>query len=282
MFEIEPAPNYRLKAPPLALAIAQVKYPLQARFSGIESMSPIQERLDEAFPELIAVTPQQITLPIPGAPGLTAELVQGDTSTKWQFSDDVGHRFTVGTDSATLEMDSRYQDFDTFGERFRQGMQALEAGGRVKRCTRLGLRYVNIANIAPQSSGDWTRWFRTEITGWVGLDVISPDSELMGSISQTQLRSAPVGELVKLPSDVQAIIRHGWIPAGTAFPGITIEAIPGSAYLLDTDLYLEHTQDFDADSISNQLSCLHSQIDRFFYWCLTGEGKRHFGMELQD
>jgi uncharacterized protein (TIGR04255 family) len=100
------------------------------------------------------------------------------------------------------------------------------------------------------------------------------------SISQTQLAAQPVEELRGPPADVQAIIRHGVVPGNTILPGGVPPQIPRPAYVMDLDVYVEAAQPFDPEELSRQVTAFHGQIDRFFYWTLTDDGKTYFGCEV--
>jgi uncharacterized protein (TIGR04255 family) len=283
VFELDPAPNYHLASPPLALAVAQVKYPLRSRFSRIEGIASIQDELEDTFPDMNAVPMQELTLPMPlSVDAIASVQIKSETVVNWRFTDNLGHAFVVAVDSATLEVGSAYQGINDFAERFYKGLQALETVGGVRRCTRLGLRYLNIAETRPDEEHAWREWFRPELVGWVGGNVMSADTRLAASITQTQLRARATGDFAVFPAEVQAIIRHGWFPPGTGVPGLPPRPITQPAYLLDIDLFIEYLQDFTADSLIEQLRVLHSQIDRFFYWSLTENGARHFGLEVRD
>ena len=54
----------------------------------------------------------------------------------------------------------------------------------------------------------------------------------------------------------------------------------GPAFLLDIDIFTEGPQPFEPDELTRQLTMLHDQIDRFFFWTLTDEGATYFGREV--
>jgi uncharacterized protein (TIGR04255 family) len=157
---------------------------------------------------------------------------------------------------------------------------ALDAGGGVTRVDRLGIRYVNIAEMPPGDPEAWRLWFRPELTGWSATQTVADDTRLLTSITQTQLAAPPTGRLSGPPVDIQAMVRHGFIPANTLIPGVLPRQPQNSAFLLDIDLFIEAPQPFDADELSRQLTLLHDEIDRFFYWSLAAEGAKYFGIEL--
>jgi uncharacterized protein (TIGR04255 family) len=99
------------------------------------------------------------------------------------------------------------------------------------------------------------------------------------SITQTQLAAPPTGDLTGPPVDIQAIIRHGYVPQNAVLPGVLPAQLERAAFLLDVDLFVEGHQTFDETELTRQLGLFHDQIDRFFRWCLSQAGEEYFGLE---
>lgn len=277
MFDLEPAPRYRLARPPLVQALAQVRFPVRAHLQTLEGVGPVQDQVDSLFPFLAEQQVQAVSLLLaPGAP-VQAE---GQTARSWQFSDGAGWTFSLAPDSAALSVGPQYGAFDEFARRFRLILEALGEAAGVTRCDRIGLRYIDIAEV-PDAGAPiaWRDWFRAELTGWGATEVLGADTTLVASITQTQLTARPVGELSGPPVDVQGIIRHGYIPPNTMVPGVVPVQPQASAFLLDMDLFVEAPQDFNVDALVAQLDILHGQIDRFFRWTLAPNGEAYFGVE---
>ncbi len=277
MFGLDPCPRYRLARPPLVQALGQVRFPVRAKLPSLEGVAPVQERLDDVFPYMTRQEIQQVSLLVgPGGPVAG----EGQTAQSWRFNDDAGWSLVLSADSATLSVGPQYREFDEFSERFRRVVVALDEGGGVTRADRLGVRYINIAEVPPGEPNAWRSWFRSELTGWSATQAVADGTRLITSITQTQLASPPVGELSGPPVDIQAIVRHGFIPAGTTIPGVVPAQPQNPAYLLDIDLFVEAPQPFDPDELSSQLTMLHDQIDRFFYWSIGPDGANYFGVEV--
>jgi uncharacterized protein (TIGR04255 family) len=278
MFDLMPQPGYRLARPPLIQALAQVRYPLRARLQTLDGVAPVQDRLEPLFPYMAEQQVQQVSLLV--SPGADAQ-AESQTSRSWRFTDDVGWALALAADSATLSVGPQYGSFDEFAHRFRSILGALAEAGGVARCDRLGVRYINIAEVPVASPTEWRNWFRAELTGWSTANVIGADTTLVTALTQTQLTARPVGVLSGPPVDVQGIIRHGHIPPNTTVPGVVPIQPQGAAFLLDMDLFVEAPQPFDVESLTSQLNLLHSQIDGFFRWALAPGGEAYFGLEEQ-
>jgi uncharacterized protein (TIGR04255 family) len=206
-------------------------------------------------------------------------LTSGQPSQQWRFEDDAGWTLEVAADSASLIVGPTYRDFGEFSDRFHAILTAVAEGAAVMRADRLGIRYLNIAEIPPGADTAWRQWFRPEFTGWSGSEVIADGTRVSTTLTQTQLAASPVGDLAGPPVEIQAIIRHGLVPAGTLVPGVTPTQVRDPAYLIDIDIFVEGAQPFNPDELSKEITVFHDQIDRFFFWILTDEGFDHFGRE---
>lgn len=279
MFDLPPVHRYRLARPPLVQALGQIRYPLRALLQTLDGIAPFQERLLGLFPYMNEMQVQQVSLLVgPAGPAVN----QPQTARTWRFTDDAGWALVVAADNATLSVGPQYGNFEEFRERMRAVAEALEETVGTPRCDRLSLRYVDIAEVPPGEQDAWQRWFRPEITGWSATEVVGDETRVVTSLTQTQLAAQPVGELSGPPAEVQAIVRHGYVPPNTMVPGITTAQPRGAAFLLDMDLFVQAPQPFDANELARQITMLHEQIDRFFRWALTPVGAAYFGLEEID
>lgn len=279
MFGLDAAPRYRLSKPPLVQAFGQVKFPARAKLATMEGVAPVQDLLDATFPFLNPQQVQQVALLV-GPGGASAA---GSPATQvWQFDDGAGWTLNLSADTATLSVGPQYGDFGEFSTRFRAALAALAEGAGVIRSDRLGIRYVNIAEIPPGDPAAWQRWFRQELTGWPATDTVADGTHLVTTLTQSQLTAPPIGELAGPEAEIQAIVRHGLVPANTMVPGVLPTEPRGPAFLLDIDIFTEGPQPFVPDELSRQLTMLHDQIDRFFFWALTDEGGAYFEREVVE
>jgi uncharacterized protein (TIGR04255 family) len=276
VFDLAPVRRYRLTRPPLVQALGQIRYPLRARLQTLDGVAPLQDLLVDVFPYMDQEQVQQVSLLVGPARPPTSET---QTARSWRFTDDAGWSLVVSADSATLAIGPQYGDFTEFSSRFRTVVRALQEAAGLPRCDRLGLRYIDVAQVPPGDDDAWHHWFRPEITGWAATPLVGGGTQVRTSITQTHLAASPTGELSGPPTDIQAIIRHGYIPANAMVPGVLPEQTANPAFLLDVDLFVEGHQPFHPDELSRQVTILHDQIDRFFRWALASEGEEYFGLE---
>jgi uncharacterized protein (TIGR04255 family) len=282
VFNLPDPGRYRLAHPPLALAVVQVQFPIIGRLQELAGITPIQEELRAAFPYMERLQTQQFTLAI--GPGAIAQPPLTETSIGWKFSDDHGWSLLIEPGTATVSIGSNYESIDEFAQRVELLLTSLHNAGGVRRCDRIGVRYVNLAAVTPDDQQEWVHWFREELAGWIAMPVFANDTVLDSSISQTTLHSRPTGNLSGSPHQVNGVVRHGLLPAGTAIPVATVTPLQPLAvpsFILDIDIFSIGPQPFDIPSLARQFRQYHSEIDRFFRWSLAAAGEARFGVIAQ-
>lgn len=277
MFNLPDATTYELGRAPLAQALAQVRYPVQARLASLDGIAPIQDRLGERYPYLEPeqTTTFQVQLGAPGAP--QAAVNQG--STRFRFSDDAGFSVIIAPDMANLTAGANYQGSDDFKERFEELLGVLQDTLPMARCDRVAARYLNVAVLPLGDESAWSRWFRSEVTGWTGSGVVADGSRVQSALNQVQISAAPSGELAAFPGEVTALIRTGLVPGGSAIDGIPPVQVETPAYVIDLDLFTAQPQRWSHEDLTEQFGVLHNQIDRYFRWTLTPEGEAAFELK---
>lgn len=276
MFRIDAVPQYRLARPPLNQALVDMRFPVQAGLASLGGIAPVQQRLRDLFPYLKQQQQQSVSLLIgPGGPATAGT----QATPAWSFEDDNGWSVILTPSNVVLSIGSKYKDFSEFAERFSVLLEALGQDAYISRADRLGVRYINVAEVPPEDEYAWRRWFRPELTGWAGSQIVGDSARVVTTLTQTQLAAAPVGGLSGPPVDVQAVIRHGLVPANTIVPGTMPIQPQRPAYILDIDIFVDAPQPYEPKELSRQVTIFHDQIDRFFFWGLTDEGAEYFGRE---
>jgi uncharacterized protein (TIGR04255 family) len=274
MFELGPVGQYTLARPPLAQALAQVRFPLLAKLQTFEGVAPLQEALLAKYPYMDKLSEAGLSISFGQAAAPLAE-----QTTSWHFKDDDGRLLAVSSNAMTLSLSKQYKGFTDFKERFRDALTALKDTLSPSRCLQIGVRFFNVVEDIGDEEGHWKKIFNNSIVGWPASQIVHGDTRLENSVSQIQLASPPVNELADFPADVQAVIRHGIAPAGSLVPGIPVIRLDDRGFFLDIDIFVATSQEFEIDEILSQFTAMHSQTDRFFRWALTGEGEKHFGLK---
>ena len=275
MFELPGHPRYHLHRAPLVQALGQVRFPLISRLGGLEGIGPLQDRLEAGFPFLERQDLSGVSIQV----GPEAPPPEVETTTMWQLSNEGGTLLSVGPGIATLSAGREYEGVEWFSGLFRQLLTALEEAYEIRRCDRLGVRYLNAVESVPGELRTWQRMFRPELTGWMAVDILKEGTRIENSISQLSLIAPPVDDFADAPGEVRGVIRSGLVRAGPLLPGIPPVTVENESFLFDMDLFQEVQQPFRSDDLVSQFLALHAQIDGFFRWSLTDEGAALLGLE---
>ena len=267
--------SFRLRDAPLVQALVQVKFPLLARLETLAGVAPVQERLMTLFPYMNQqkVTELQLNM---SPSGMTP---QTSMTTVTEFTDDEGWRLSLGPGEMTLTAGSSYAGVDGIIGRLAAVLSALHDGLGIRRCERLGVRFLNVVDVMEGEEWAWTEWFRAELAGWVTPQVLASGTRLLATISETRLARSASADV---PGEVQSVVRHGFLPAGSVLPMVGPGPLAQPSFLLDLDVFLQAPQRFDPEVLLEQFQNMHSDIEGFFYWSLTDSGKEHFGLEHID
>lgn len=273
MLTVAPAPRYRMTAAPLVQALAQVNFPIVPKLQTVNGIAPLQERLADLLPYMNQQVVQQVELLV-GPAGPAASSAQSGTI--HVFTDDDGWSLQVTTQSATLSIDgANYRGVDDFRRRLEAVWVALCEAAGVRRCDRLGVRYMDIVQL---DGADWADWFRPEIVGLASPE-LSGDV-LASTLTETRLRSDLSEAFAGQSGQIEGIIRHGVVPAGSLMQGIPPRPIGQPSFILDMDTFVAAPQPFEPERLAEQFSELHSNIDKVFHWAVTEAGRKQFGYEL--
>lgn len=275
MFTLEEPARYELARPPLVQALAQVRFPVVAHLQLISGIAPVQDRLAATFPYMEQQQVQQLGLML-GPAGLAG--AEGQANVQWQFSDDQGRLFTLSPNSASFSVGTQYAGIEDFAVRFETILEALADVEQLRRCDRLGVRYLSVAGETAAGKSNWKEWFRPEVVTWVGTEVLAAGS-LVSSLAQTDLLSVSTDPVFAGVGPVRGLIRTGVVPAEAVIQGLPPVKASTASFIVDLDLFVESPQTFDTTKIQAEFLSLHSQIDRFFLWTLSDRGREHFGFK---
>lgn len=271
VFALLTPPAYRLTEAPLVQALAQIRFPLVADLATLEGVAKLQATIGSAFPVLRSTA----SLELNANPGG----LQANSSMTWRFEDDDGRLLLVQPGQATLSIGGQYAGCADFFERFTEIVSALHEVKGVLVVDRIGVRFLSAASV--NNHGEitaWPLWFNPKLTGWVASSVTDEATDLGIAITEVHLAGPPPADS-PLPETVRAVVRHGYVPAGTTLPGMPEILLDDAAYVLDLDLFVEETQRLDPPLVAAQVAALHGEIDRFFWWAVTDAGRQHFGFE---
>lgn len=191
------------------------------------------------------------------------------------FTDDEGWTLQVAVSSATLFVDGEhYRGVGDFRGRLERVLHALHDVADVRRCDRLGVRFLDIVEAV---GAEWASWFRPEVVG-LGHPALS-GSTLASTLTETRLRAESAGESDR---QIEGVIRHGVVPPGSVIQGVPPRPVPTPSFLFDMDIYTAKPEPFETRRLAEQFTALHRELEKVFYWSVTDNGREHFGYELID
>ncbi len=273
MLAVASAPGFRMTAAPLVQALAQVNFPIVPKLQTVEGIAPLQERLADLLPYMNQQIIQQIDLLV-GPAGPAASNAQSGTI--HIFTDDDGWSLQVTTQSATLSVDgNNYRGVGNFRRRLETVWEALSEAASVRRCDRLGVRYLDIVQL---DDAEWADWFRPEIVGLASPGLSG--EALTSTLTETRLQSDLSEAFAGQTGQIEGIIRHGVVPAGSLMQGIPPRPIGQRSFILDMDTFVVAAEPFDPRRLGEQFSELHANVEKVFHWAVTEAGRKQFGYEL--
>lgn len=254
---LPPVEPERLIRAPLALVVAQIRFPpVLSIQTDDKSLARFQDLLRDRYPYLSIG--QQIAINL-GPQGFEQ---QPGPARIYQFADaDREWVVSLTVDSVALEA-RRYTDYDDFSERIMRLMTAVKDVYRVKERQRLGLRYINEVRHSDASTiTDWVPLIRPELLGLAANNAIA--SSIKSTFQELSL-NLEIGGLT---------LRHGYFPQGT-----TVAPLPGDApkdegpfYLIDLDAFDEEGRDLDDHTLDKLLQSYNHTMFRLFRWLVQDQ-----------
>src|ERR1700681_2784824 len=174
MFTLPESRRYRMGRPPLARAVAEVRFPLIAALQTNEGLAGLQPALAEPFPELEI---------LPGSSFQISFGPQAQQPPRFVFKSDSGYDLQVSPTTAILGVGSEYVNREAFADMFRAALMGRASLGVRKRIQRLGVRYINAC---PADHREWGRWFKSGYVGWVETGIVDAAAQRT-TLSITQL-----------------------------------------------------------------------------------------------
>ena len=257
---IDALPQYepeRLSNDPLALVVAQVRFPpVLSIQTDRKALARFQDLIRDRYPYVYVG--QQLDLEV-GPQGIEQQQASGRI---YQFADaDREWAAALAVDSVTLEA-RHYTNYEDFSQRITSLIAAVKEVYRVTERVRLGLRYINeIRHPDATTVTDWEPLLRHELLGLAASREIAP---LLESTVQELRLNLQNGGLT---------IRHGHVPRGT-----TVAPLPGeqpqdagSFYLLDFDTFDEGRRDLDDHTLDELLRSYNHTMFQLFRWLVQDE-----------
>lgn len=259
MFQTPDDQRYVMGRPPLVRAVVELSYSFSSQLARVltdEGLVDLQSRLSDQFP---FVEPVRSGVASVGAPS-------DERKSRFAFQSPDGYELVVSAENATLSIDHRYTNRESFQGKLLPAAQALGEVGQLKAIRRLGARYVN-AEAA--SLDEWTTWFKPEFVGWVNAPFVQPHEQRV-SLHVVQIATGDNND------PMTATIRYGYLPGGVG-PDVTSKDPKNKpSFLADIDVAYEKAFAYDTTEIASKFRMVTNEIARFFLYSLSEKGREHF------
>lgn len=256
IFSGSPIEEIYLPRAPLAMALAQVRFPLSPELIDDDHLGGMRDRLKASYPILREDKTVGFLVSAAGlSEGPPAERIVrfNDKAETWQLS--VGQNFIALSTST-------YNTRDDFCTRFEEGVAVAADVASPLVFDRIGIRYIN--RFTGEDLADLGRLIAEPFLGLTSLDL--EPAQLVQSFTQTILRleGGTIGA------------RWGLLPAGAIIdPALTPMDAP--SWILDVDVYQEQKGDFVAAEIGRRVRQYADIAYRFFRVAVTDDLLRRAG-----
>ncbi len=231
-----------LRNSPLQLAACELRFPAKPKYaeSTVESLA---SALDERYPTYTLDEGMNVQI---GPSGVSQQPI-----VRHRFAADAGVSVAITSEAVVLES-TTYVDIDNFVAQWEWIQVAVTDALRIRRVSRLGLRYVNQLELQEGPVQDALRW--------------ALDPRLLASwdvVGGTPLAS--LAELRTEHDESSMIVRHGLVAERT--------------YLLDFDHFVEELGDPAVDRVVSKLRTFNEIIAHAFRAAVTDDQWQAFEPE---
>lgn len=249
---------------PLALVVAQVRYPL---LTGIDAggafLAPFQEALRDSYPVLRRE--REVVLALGGAPGLPGH----EERWAWQFESQTSQwRVRLSSEAASLST-TEYTNRPDFIARLSTLIDVTRAHLRPGLCDRLGVRFVSRIT-APEQIGRLSELIEPAPLGAMSVVLGVADARLQHSLAD-----------MATEHDDGSLLRARWgiLPPNGTFD-VSITPSGDRSFLLDIDIFTTRGREFSPSGLMEAARAFCDRQYRFFRWLVTDQFLREFGGDV--
>jgi uncharacterized protein (TIGR04255 family) len=245
-------PEVPLKQAPLALVVAQVRFPTVASIAEGETfIAPFQEKLRAEYPVMRHEQQTQLLLGPEGP-------IQQNTGRIWKFTQAKGPwSITLAADFLALSTPT-YTSRAEFFDRFDGAMRALVEWLSPPICDRLGIRYVDRID-DPALLGKLDQFLRPEMLGLSRVKTGDKKVSEQHSLADATFRH---------DDEFEMHARWGLLPPQATFDP-TFTASENTSWVLDIDTYTTSPSDFSSVDLATRARQFAERTYRFFRWAVT-------------
>ncbi len=256
--------SYTMSESPLVRAVAQVVFPPALHLATPTGLAELQDKMDDVGFQLQPEAPVGFQIAINVGNGPLQRVL---------FRDQDGYEVAVTPQTATLSIDEGYRSRDHFQTHLESVLGATGKVGKMRECSRFGVRYINAL---PCDAEKFAEWFRPEFTGWGRASFVAADTAKTW-VSTTQLNDWSES----VPANA-GTIRYGYLTDGVGADVTSSAAATQPSFLADIDLASMRTVAYDIGELGNLYRKINHEIAGLFEYSLTDEGRSKFGLRQGD
>jgi uncharacterized protein (TIGR04255 family) len=171
---------HRMRAAPLARAVADLEFPFLPELSSSEALIRLRDAVVADFNLDRGSRSDAVSIADAGEP-------DDGANARYAFRSKDGYELLItSTNIALSQAGEHYADGENFARVFERVVAAFRSVFEAPRYTRLGVRYVNAA---PATVEEWVAWFKPQFTGFIGDAVLPPESH-RGALQIVQVQDS--------------------------------------------------------------------------------------------
>lgn len=247
---------------PLALVIAQVRFPEIASIARPEFVGPYQEELRRKYPNAVTETAIELTADQP------SRTIQLPHVSMWRFVD-ADDKWRVSLTSGFLALETTaYVSREDFLARWQDVLSPFERLVRTDYFTRLGVRYIN-------------RVERVEDLADIH-KLVDPSMLPLTSLSAGFRGAKQTQVFAQSDFEVESAnlrVRSALLPRMHCIDAASLPPIDRPSWVLDLDMFQVHTPPaaFSIKTVADQSEAFAESIYDMFRVCVTDEFVRRMG-----
>lgn len=255
-------PDVHLPNTPLALVLAQVRFPPILTINKADAVADFQEALRGTYPHLNREEVREVDL--------TRDEPDVSKATIWRLADrerPALWRVSLGSDFVALETRD-YTSRQDFLARLREVVANVEELFRPADAKRLGLRYVD--QLTDDAVGRIGELVHPSVLG-----LLQPGETSAADLRESTVHLVTQAQLLA----VEGVIQGCWgnLPPNTTHDPSVLEPVDGPTWILDLDMFTQTTMPFEASMLAAKAECFARRLYSVFRQMVTDEFLAYYG-----
>lgn len=247
---------------PLALVLAQVRFPTILTINKPDVVADFQEALRGTYPHLNREEVRDVDL--------TRDEPDVSKATIWRLADrerPASWRVSLASDFVALETKD-YTSREDFLARLREVVANVEEHFRPADAKRVGMRYVD--QLTGNAVGRIGELVHPSILG-----LLQPGETSAAALRDSAVHLVTQAQLLAAEGVIQG--RWGNLPPNTTHDPSVLEPANEPTWVLDLDMFTQATMPFEADMLADKAECFARRLYSVFRHMVTDEFLTFYG-----